>query len=114
MKREFVFIPSVSSSFGSSDSLETKSDIIAFAIGNPVNKKAAKLSQSNEDLLGIDNAKLFTRRHNNELQRCSQFYSLASLFNEKTTKDKHRINGKNIQKMCSTARKYLLQLFICT
>jgi hypothetical protein len=92
---------------------ETKSDIIAVAIANPANKSNAKLSEKNEDLLGFDIADLLTKRHNLELQRCSQFYSLASIFNETTTKDKHRMKLKNIRKIYSMGRKYFLRLFIC-
>jgi hypothetical protein len=92
----------------------TKSDIIAFAVGNPANKSQAKLSKFNRTLLGSDTADMLARRHNKELQRCSQFYSLASVFNETTTKDKHSVNRKNLQKMCSTGRKYLARLFICS
>ncbi|CAF1341551.1 unnamed protein product [Adineta ricciae] len=87
MRRKSVFTPSISSaSTLSSYTPETKSDIISFAI----------------DLLGMEDAKLFTKRHNSELQRCSQFYSLASLFHETTTKDKHRLNGRDVQKLAST------------
>jgi hypothetical protein len=117
MEQRFTFTSSTSSSSSSSSCAsytpETKSDIIAFAIGNPANKLSAKLSENNQNLLGSDIADLFAKRHNHELQRCSQFYSLASIFNERTTKDKHRMNTKNFKKMYSTGRKYILRLFIC-
>ncbi len=119
MDKGFIFKGKMSSSFSSSLSSsgsytpETKSDIIACAIGNPANKSNAKLSRNNEYLLGSDIAYSLIKRHNHELQRCSQFYSLASLFNEKSTKDKHRFQIKNIRKMYSTGRKYISRLFIC-
>ena len=106
------FIPSTSSA--ASYTLETKSDIIAFAIGNPVNKSKAKLSQKNDQFLGGSSiSDVFIKRHNCELQRCSQFYSLASIYNETSTRDKHRMKIKDIKKMSFSVRKYLLRLFIC-
>jgi hypothetical protein len=106
------FIPSTSST--ASYTPETKSDIIAFAIGNPVNKSKAKLSQKNDQFLGGSTiSDVFIKRHNCELQCCSQFYSLASIYNETSTKDKHRMKIKNIKKMSFSVRKYLLRLFIC-
>lgn len=94
--------------------LETKLDIITFAMGNPANKINTRMSKNNEKLLGSGVAYLFTRRHNIELQRCSQFYSLASIYDETTTKDRHQLKRKNIKKICSTGRKYLVRLFICS
>jgi hypothetical protein len=120
MEKKFTFKRKISFSFSSSSSYssasytpETKSDIIARAIGNPANKSNAQLSQNNEHLLGSDIAHSLIKRHNYELQRCSQFYSLASLFNEKSSKDKHRFQIKNIRKMSSTGRKYISRLFMC-
>jgi hypothetical protein len=86
---------------------ETKSDIISCAIGNPINQRKSKLSKINRNFLGSDIAKLFVKRHNNELQRCSQFYSLASIFNETSTKDKHQSKWNDIKK------RYFTQLFQC-
>src|SRR5690242_6232891 len=115
MKQKFTSntLSSSSSSSSASYTPETKSDIITLAVGNPANKTNAKLSQNNENLLGYDIADLFTKRHNHELQRCSQFYSLASIFNETSTNDKHRMKIKNIKKMYFDGRKYILRLFIC-
>ncbi|CAF0996490.1 unnamed protein product [Rotaria sordida] len=111
MKQKFTFMSTISSSRYIS---ETKLDIIAFANGNPANKTKAKLSKNNRYLLGSDIADLFTKRHNYELQRCSQFYSLASVYNETLTKDKHRMKIKDMKKIYSTGRKYILRLFICS
>jgi len=86
---------------------ETKSDIILYAISNPINHSKTKLSKINQNLLGSNIAKLFARRHRNELKRCSQFYSLASIFNETSTKDKHRTQTNNITK------NYFIRLFGC-
>ncbi|CAF0861755.1 unnamed protein product [Adineta steineri] len=86
---------------------ETKTDIITYANGNPKNQTQAKLSQINQDFLGSDISKIFVRRHHNELQRCSQFYSLASIYNETLTKDKHYTKSNNITK------KYFIRLFRC-
>jgi hypothetical protein len=69
--------------------LEIKSDLISYANGNPKNQSKGKLSRINRNFFGTKLTKLFVRRHHNELQRCSQFYSLASIFNETATKDKH-------------------------
>jgi len=91
----------------------TKSDIIALAVGNPLNRSNAKLSQVNQELLGLGDAGLLTRRYNHELQRCSQFYSLASIYNEISTKDKHRSYKRNVKKMYSSGKRHLLRLFIC-
>ncbi len=113
VKRKVSSASTSSSSSSSGSYLETKSDIIACAIGNPANKFNAKLSRNNEHLLGFDIADSLIKRHNRELQRCSQFYSLASLFNEKSTKDKHRFRIKNMKKMYTTGRKYISRLFIC-
>jgi hypothetical protein len=115
MERKFTFISNTLSSSSSSTPYtpKTKADIIACAVGNPANKSKAKLSVTNQNLLGDDIADLFTKRHNSELQRCSQFYSLASIFNETSTRDRHRMKIKNIKKMYSTGRKYFLRLFIC-
>jgi hypothetical protein len=115
MEKGFSFASSVpsSSSLSGFYTPVTKSDIIAFAIGNPANKLTAKLSKNNHNLLGSDIAGSLVKRHNHELQRCSQFYSLASIFNETTTKDKHRTTTKNMKKMHFTGRKYILRLFIC-
>ncbi|CAF0718829.1 unnamed protein product [Adineta steineri] len=116
MKHKFTFVSSISS-ISSATHLyytpETKSDIIAFAIGNPENKVTAKLSKNNQKFLGSDIGDLLIQRHNHELQRCSQFYSLASIFNETTTKDKHPMKLRNIKKMYSTGRKYFFRLFLC-
>jgi hypothetical protein len=68
---------------------ETKSDIISRTNGNPKNQSKGKLSQINRNIFGSNLTKLFIKRHYNELQRCRQFYSLTSLFNETATKDKH-------------------------
>jgi hypothetical protein len=69
--------------------LEIKSDLISYANGNPKNQSKGKLSRINRNFFGTKLTKLFVRRHHNELQRCSQFYSLSSVFNETATKDKH-------------------------
>jgi hypothetical protein len=115
MEQGFIFISRTSTSLSSvSYTPETMSDIITFAIGNPANKSTARLSKNNQNLLGSDIAELLAKRHNHELQRCSQFYSLSSIFNETTTRDKHRMNMKNIKKMYTTGRKYILRLFICS
>ncbi len=111
MEQGCTFISTTSSSV--SYTPKTKLEIIAFAIGNPANKSKTKLSEKNENLLGFDIANLLTKRHNYELQRCSQFYSLASIFDETSTKDKHQMKIKNIKKMYSTGRKYFLRLFSC-
>ena len=103
----------ISSSCCQSDLSETKSDIIAFAISNPVNRSAARLSQTNEHFLGTELANALTKRYNNELQRCAQYYSLASIFNETSTKNKHRFVKKNTKKIYFTIREYLLRLFVC-
>ena len=118
MEKGFIFKRKVSSASSSSSSSsgsypETKSDIIACAIGNPANKSNAKLSRNNELLLGFDISDSLVKRHNRELQRCSQFYSLASLFNEKSSNDKHRFQLKNMKKMYSTGRKCISRLFMC-
>ncbi|CAF0875855.1 unnamed protein product [Rotaria sp. Silwood1] len=112
MEQKFTYISSISSS--ATYTPETKLDIIAFAMGNPANKTKAKLSKNNENLLGSDMANLFTKRYNYELQRCSQFYSLASIYNETSTKDKHRMKIKNMKKIYSTGRKYIARFFICS
>ncbi|CAF2667083.1 unnamed protein product [Rotaria sp. Silwood2] len=112
MEHKFTFISSISSS--TTYTPETKFEIIAFAMGNPVNKTQTKLSKNNENLLGFDIANLLTKRHNDELQRCSQFYSLASIYNETSTKDKHQMKTKNIKKIYSTGRKYIVRFFICS
>ncbi|CAF3351335.1 unnamed protein product [Rotaria socialis] len=91
-----------------------KLDIITFAMGNPANKMNARLSKNNQHLLGLDASNQFVKRHNLELQRCSQFYSLASIYNETATKNKHGINRKNVKKIYSTGRKYMVRLFICS
>lgn len=91
----------------------TKSDIIAFAVGNPINKIHARLSQNNEFWIGESAADTFIRRHNRELQRCSQYYSLASLYNESLTKDKHSKMRKNLRKIYPSVRKSFLKLFSC-
>lgn len=96
------------------DLSETKSDIIAFAFGNPANRSYAKLSRYNEHFLGTDLANLLTKRYNNELQRCAQYYSLASLFNETSTKDKHRFNKKNMKKISTIIRESLQRIFSCS
>lgn len=111
MKQKCSLISSISSS---SYTLETTSDIIAFAIGNPANKITAKISVNNRNLLGSDIANRLAKRHNRELRRCSQFYSLASIFDETTTRDKHRMKIHNIKQMYFTGRKYILRLFICS
>ena len=108
MKRGLTFESTISSCIPAD-----KSDIIAFALGNPANKIKAKLSKTNQNLLGSDMANVFITRHNHELQRCSQFYSLASIFNETSTKDKHRMKVKNIKRMYSTGRKHIIKLFVC-
>ena len=110
MEQKFQYQSNTSSS---SNTPETKSDIIALAVGNPINRSDAKLSKKNQNLLIYDDADLFVKRHNDELQRCSQFYSLASLFHETSSKDKHRLNRRNIKKMYYTGRKNFLKLFIC-
>lgn len=86
---------------------ETKSDVISCAIGNPRNQRDVKLSKINRNYLGTKIAKLFVKRHNKELERCSQFYSLSSIFNETLTKDKHQSRWNNIKK------KYFIELFQC-
>ena len=111
MEQGYAYIPSTSSY--ASYAVETKSDIIAFAVGNPVNKSKAKLSKNNQNLLGYDIADLLITRHNHELQRCKQFYSLATIYEETSTKDKHRIGIKHLKKMYSAGRKYILRLFVC-
>ncbi len=116
MEQRFTFISYASSSSSFSSAAytpETKLNIISLAMGNPANRSKAKLSENNQNLLGFNNGDLFAKRYNHELQRCSQFYSLASIFNETSTKDKHRIKLKNIKNMYSTGRKYFLRLFIC-
>ncbi len=75
--------------------METKSDIISRAMGNPKNQSKETLSRINRDFLGSNITKLFVRRHHNELKRCAQFYSLTSLFNETASKDKHKSTKKN-------------------
>lgn len=95
------------------DSPDTKSDIIAFAIGNPANRSYAKLSRYNEHFLGTELTNMLTKRYNNELQRCAQFYSLSSIFNETSTKDKHRFDKKNMKKISSIIRNCLQRVFSC-
>jgi hypothetical protein len=112
--QKFQYISMTTSSSSSmSYTPETKSDIIALAIGNPANKSKAKLSQKNQTFLGYGIADLLIKRHNHELQRCSQFYSLASIYNETSTKDKHRMKMDNIKKLSFSGRKYILRFFIC-
>lgn len=65
-----------------------------------------RLSVKNEDFLGEEMAEILIERHCNELRRCSQFYSLASIFDEKLTEDKHQRIFKNL-------RFYLRHLFDC-
>lgn len=117
MEHKFTFISDVPSSTTSSSctshALMTKSDIVAFAIGNPANKSHVKLSARNRNYLGMDTADSFTKRHNHELQRCSQFYSLSSIYNETSTKDKHRLKTKDIKRIYLNGKKYFLRLFIC-
>jgi hypothetical protein len=114
MEQRLTVISNASSSSSSAVyTPKTKSNIILLAMGNPANRSKAKLSKNNQNLLGSNNGDLFAKRYNHELQCCSQFYSLASIFNETSTKDKHRMKRKNIKKMYSTGRKYILRLFIC-
>ena len=83
-----------------------QSDSFTLAFFSPITPIKSKLSVKNQHLLGYNTANIFIKRHQSELRRCSQFYSLASLFNERVTKDKHRKAAKNI-------RTYLLRLFRC-
>jgi hypothetical protein len=112
MERE-VISKSTTSSSSMSWTPKTKVDIVAFAVGNPANKTKSRLSKTNQNLFGNDSADLFTKRHYHELQRCSQFYSMASILNETSTKDKHRMNTESIKKMISTGQKYIIRLFAC-